>query len=949
MKFNSNGLWITACASLASLCGQAMGQCDVRWLEGRALSGVDGGTVSAMKFVDIGGIGPRLVIGGSFEHASGTPAGYLAYWDGAEFRELGGGADNVVRTFFDWDPDGDGPSPSLVFVGGAFTSIGEVSAQGIASWNPQTGEWSALGAGVVGDVRCIGTWDPDGDDPGAPLMIVGGNFTTAGGETAHNVAAWNGVEWFPLQLGLPDVFVQDIATWDPDGPGPAERKLLIGGAYDAGPSSLGFILQWTGTGWAHMGADIRSGGSVWDIETWDPDGAGPLMDHVVVGGRIGRMGLQDVHNIVVYNGNTWSTVGDGLSGDVTDIRLHDHDANPATPDRLYTVGSFANSGNVATPLSAQWDGTQWSALFGSITSASSIQRLARGDGDGDGPLPESFLISGNFDGTIANPLNGIARWTTSGWARFGGEFTTRLDQAIAWDADPSDGVGPVLVVGGNNQVVHGVAVNNLAQLVDGAWASVGGGINSAPSALTVWDADGDGPGGQRLIVSGMQLSIAGGTTPVNRIAIYDGNAWSAMGLGLSSGAQALTAWDPDGDGPAHSLVVAGGGFTTAGGSSIARIASWDGTAWSGLGTGMPSGTIYALMNWDADGSGAGNALLIAGGSFTNAGGVSVANLAAWDGTSWSNLGGGVAGQVSSITNWDRDGSGPLLPVLVVSGQFTIAGGVPATRIAQWDGTSWSALGAGLNIGASTLRSHDPDGDGPLHSVLVAGGQFSQAGGVPRPYTAVWNGTAWSDLPGGTTDEMVDEIISYSPDADSSRPSMLAAVGRFNFAGGVRSGFWGLWETDHRPRLHRQPIDQGVDAGGAIELRTALFAFSTANTYQWYHDGVAVADGEGGASLGGGTVSGAQSHVLTITGGAFGDGGMYYLKVGNDCGEVDSAAATVVINCPADFDGTGFVDIEDFTSFVAAFEAGTDDADFDGSGFVDTDDFDAFVAAFESGC
>ncbi|MCC6425933.1 MAG: hypothetical protein IT435_03840 [Phycisphaerales bacterium] len=54
-------------------------------------------------------------------------------------------------------------------------------------------------------------------------------------------------------------------------------------------------------------------------------------------------------------------------------------------------------------------------------------------------------------------------------------------------------------------------------------------------------------------------------------------------------------------------------------------------------------------------------------------------------------------------------------------------------------------------------------------------------------------------------------------------------------------------------------------------------------------------------------------------------------------------------CPADFDGSGFVDTDDFDAFVHAFELGGDDADFDGSGFVDTDDFDAFVHAFIAGC
>jgi hypothetical protein len=57
----------------------------------------------------------------------------------------------------------------------------------------------------------------------------------------------------------------------------------------------------------------------------------------------------------------------------------------------------------------------------------------------------------------------------------------------------------------------------------------------------------------------------------------------------------------------------------------------------------------------------------------------------------------------------------------------------------------------------------------------------------------------------------------------------------------------------------------------------------------------------------------------------------------------------VASCPSDFDGSGFVDTDDFDAFVGAFEAGDESADFDGTGFVDTDDFDAFVRAFESGC
>ncbi len=54
-------------------------------------------------------------------------------------------------------------------------------------------------------------------------------------------------------------------------------------------------------------------------------------------------------------------------------------------------------------------------------------------------------------------------------------------------------------------------------------------------------------------------------------------------------------------------------------------------------------------------------------------------------------------------------------------------------------------------------------------------------------------------------------------------------------------------------------------------------------------------------------------------------------------------------CIADFDRSGFVDLDDYTLFVAVFTDGGELADVDRSGFVDTDDFTFFVLAFEGGC
>jgi hypothetical protein len=81
---------------------------------------------------------------------------------------------------------------------------------------------------------------------------------------------------------------------------------------------------------------------------------------------------------------------------------------------------------------------------------------------------------------------------------------------------------------------------------------------------------------------------------------------------------------------------------------------------------------------------------------------------------------------------------------VAGGRFTVAGGVSANCIARWDGTSWSALGSGMNCvsPAASCLSVLPNGD------LVAGGRFTSAGGVSANGIARWNGTSWSALGSG---------------------------------------------------------------------------------------------------------------------------------------------------------------------------------------------------------
>ncbi len=113
------------------------------------------------------------------------------------------------------------------------------------------------------------------------------------------------------------------------------------------------------------------------------------------------------------------------------------------------------------------------------------------------------------------------------------------------------------------------------------------------------------------------------------------------------------------------------------------------------------------------------------------------------------------------------------------------------------------------------------------------------------------------------------------------------------------------------------------------------------TYQWRKGVTNLTNG--------GNISGATSPTLSIFPVTGADtAANYNCVVTNALGSATSANGSVTF-CPADFDCSGFVDVEDYNAYVQAFEAGTDDADFDGTGFVDVDDFNSFVVAFENGC
>lgn len=246
----------------------------------------------------------------------------------------------------------------------------------------------------------------------------------------------------------------------------------------------------------------------------------------------------------------------------------------------------------------------------------------------------------------------------------------------------------------------------------GVYTAVGAsGANDIINALVV-DARG-------YLYAGGEFTSIGGTS-ANRVAVWDGTAWSALGGGLTGGVSPgcyALAIDATG------ALYAGGFFTTAGGGAAANIAKWNGATWAALGSGLNG--ICESLAVSPDGK------LYVGGSFTQAGGNSALRIASWNGD-WAPLGGGI-GDSSVLALLVAENG-----LLYAGGSFNAAGGVTVNRLALWNGSAWSGLGGGANGTVRTLTNYNGQ--------IVAGGDFTSIGNISAAARgAIWDGSGWAQL------------------------------------------------------------------------------------------------------------------------------------------------------------------------------------------------------------
>ena len=186
-------------------------------------------------------------------------------------------------------------------------------------------------------------------------------------------------------------------------------------------------------------------------------------------------------------------------------------------------------------------------------------------------------------------------------------------------------------------------------------------------------------------------------------------------------------------------LYAAGNFSKMGEVAVDYIVRWDGDHWRPLGTGLTR-RVSALVFDGKD--------VYVGGLFKHAGGHKVNYLARWSGDSWEALDGGVNNRVFSLAAQGKN--------IYAGGSFTKVGSsnVKASRVAKWDGSSWSGLGENVKANRSVF-SLAMDGDD-----LYVGGSFTQIGGVPTAGLAKWDGSDWTAENNNTSDRSQILALKY---------------------------------------------------------------------------------------------------------------------------------------------------------------------------------------------
>ncbi|TNE71597.1 MAG: T9SS type A sorting domain-containing protein [Bacteroidetes bacterium] len=312
--------------------------------------------------------------------------------------------------------------------------------------------------------------------------------------------------------------------------------------------------------------------------------------------------------VALWDGTSWSCLGTANMGQVAR-------AGVVWNGNLVVVGDFWNTQQPCVGCNgvAMWDDVNqvWTPLGNGVNNDVLCVTVYNGD----------LIIGGDFTQASGVPSSRVVRYNevTDTWESIGAvtDFDNDVRCMTVFDGELWVG-GDFNNVGGNSPS-DGVVKwdESLGQWVGGnSGVDIVGGVNETIRVLYVNPNDGN------LYMGGHFTEIHDGDAAapdpnMSGIAMYDGSNWYPLGTGLNDYVRAIYEYNGN--------LIAGGYFTVAGGVSAQKIARWNGSAWSAMGGGFDGSGIdeyvKSAMTW--------NGIFFAGGAYTQAEGGPMNYIAQW--------------------------------------------------------------------------------------------------------------------------------------------------------------------------------------------------------------------------------------------------------------------------------------------------------------------------------
>jgi hypothetical protein len=166
---------------------------------------------------------------GTFTQSGATGVSRIAQWTGTSWAPLGSGMNGDVNALASFG--------GQLYAGGAFTTAGGMATGGLARWNGTA--WGQVGGNFVGAVNALGVYQNN--------LVIGGAF--AGINSSPNLAGYTGTSYFTYGVGGTNAAVRAVTV--------SGNDLIVGGDFTtAGGLNIQHIARWNGTVWSQVGSGV---------------------------------------------------------------------------------------------------------------------------------------------------------------------------------------------------------------------------------------------------------------------------------------------------------------------------------------------------------------------------------------------------------------------------------------------------------------------------------------------------------------------------------------------------------------------------------------------------------------------------------------------------------------------------------------------------------------------